>query len=880
MGARFPTLLLSEKKTKKKKSRTGLKEELQKIIPLLRESKLLKILVLLTLMPNIVIPIMNYQFNFAVDQTFATEGKMLAFFGYFRGVLNGVSFIILLFVGRIYGRWGLPVALMFHPFNYMLAFAAFLFRFDIFSAIYARITTNILRTTINNPARGVLMGLFPPSYRGVVRPFLRGTIVRIGVLLGSGFILISEGIWHPKYLSLVAFVFVSAWIVATFFLKRSYSQILLDLISRKMLDLKSIEADDISQVFKDKGSQTKLIQSCVSARGNDCLWYAGLLQSLGTEDLDKHILATIKNQDDQTRVGLLALLSPRAGEQAVPVLEELADPENPELLIAVAKAANHVGANMPAGFYQELFETTHVPEVRAYALTGLYRENPVEYKGIMDAWLESDHVPQRRAGVIAAGESRNQDYVPTLKKMLEAEEDGSVIPYILTALRQLETPDMNAVSLPYLAHELESVRMAALEGLESRDDETLKRTIDLLNDPSEHIHELAKEKIRSASYENPLLLVEALAMPRRKVREGIFSLLESLNIKDVEVFRFVRSELEKAYVYLAEIDAVGRLADGPERDLLKDHLDQKKRVLLDNLLRVLASQDRTGQMRIIWRGISSSDARQQSNSFEALEDMMDPSLSKIMLPLMEDLSFSECLAIGKKHFQIPRFDSDARTLYTHLLEQSDWVAVVLALYLGSKAGSEGLDQETIKALAGSENARIRKYSQIFLAETRADGETKEHAMDAEISIPERILHLKGIQIFEDLAVSELAAIASVSEETTFPPGENVIKEGEPGETMYLIIEGEVAVIKGQAGEGAGQEIELDRIGAGDYFGEMALFEDVVRSATIRTAQESRLLVLHKQEFTEIVREYPQIALHICKVLSQRIRKLHEKIQRG
>jgi len=89
----------------------------------------------------------------------------------------------------------------------------------------------------------------------------------------------------------------------------------------------------------------------------------------------------------------------------------------------------------------------------------------------------------------------------------------------------------------------------------------------------------------------------------------------------------------------------------------------------------------------------------------------------------------------------------------------------------------------------------------------------------------------------------------------------------------LIIKGEVSVIKSQ---GEDNEIELDRISAGDYFGEMALFEDIPRSATIRTEQESRLLVLHKQEFNEIVREYPRIALNICKVLSGRIRKLTQK----
>ena len=148
-------------------------------------------------------------------------------------------------------------------------------------------------------------------------------------------------------------------------------------------------------------------------------------------------------------------------------------------------------------------------------------------------------------------------------------------------------------------------------------------------------------------------------------------------------------------------------------------------------------------------------------------------------------------------------------------------------------------------------------------------------MEESISVPDKILHLRGIQIFEGLSVSELAAIASVMEEAVYDKGSTIIREGEPGETMYMIIGGEVSVLKGQEG---GHEIELDRMGSGGYFGEMALFEDQVRSATIRAEEETRLLVLHKREFGEIVREYPQIALHICKELSNRLRKLHAKVQ--
>ncbi|MFW6099606.1 MAG: Npt1/Npt2 family nucleotide transporter, partial [Thermodesulfobacteriota bacterium] len=259
MGIRFPALLVKEPSKKKKQAKKGTPfvQEFKDILPLVKQSTLVKILILLTLLPNVVIPIINYQFSYAVNDSFATQGGMLNFFGYFRGAMNIVSLFILLFVGRVYGKWGLPVVLMFHPVNYMIAFAAFLLRFDIFSAMYARISTNVIRTTMNNPARAVLMGLFPVEYRAVIRPFLRGTVVRIGILAGSGIIIASEGWFHPRYLSIAAMMFVGAWILTDLWLKKSYSNILLDLITRNILDLKTLEEKDLGSVFADKTIQSR-----------------------------------------------------------------------------------------------------------------------------------------------------------------------------------------------------------------------------------------------------------------------------------------------------------------------------------------------------------------------------------------------------------------------------------------------------------------------------------------------------------------------------------------------------------------------------------------------------------------------------------------------
>ncbi len=875
MEGRYPALLLVDRKKKEAKSRSSMVEEFRKILPLMKESALVKILVLLTFIPNIVIPILNYQFNYAVNAQFATESGLIEFFGYFRGVLNIISLIILMFVGRIYGRWGLPVALMFHPFNYVLAFLGFLFRFDVFAAIYARMTTMILRTTINNPARNILMGLFPESFRAVVRPFLRGTVVRIGLFLGSGIILVSEKFFHPKYLSLVAIPFVSMWVVTVFILKRQYSKILTDLVSRDMLDLKALEETDIEQLFRDKDTQSHLTQAFLSARGNRCLWYAGLLKSLAVPDLDTQLLAAIKHQDDKTRIGLLELLSSQSGVDAVEVLTGLADTNNPELLVAVIKAANRLDTEFPHGFYHDhVIESQH-PEVRAHAVIGLYQRDPSQYHSRITSWLNAEDIDLRKAGIIAAGETGEQSFAAELKGMLDDKENETVLSDVLKGLQKLGEPDMNALALRYLSYPSVPLRVAALETMEIIDDELLKKIIPMLGDSLEQVHELTKRKIETAPYHNAQLLVELLSLPDSRVRKGIFSLLESLDVKDLDIFRFARGQLHSGYQYLAEAERLRTFPESPERNLLVAHLNQKLLFRIENILRVLAAQDRSGEMKIIYRGVFSSDTRQRSNALEALDNLMDNALFKIMIPLLEISSAAESLAVGRRNFTLLDADIAPGEFVSHLLSNDDWVTVVLAMSFFKANGFEQANLALIEALTRVEDRHIRMMAHNIIDHQTDHPGRREDVMQNEVMISDKILLLKGIEIFEGLAVSELAAVASVTEELNCPPGEIVIKEGSSGETMYLIIDGEVSVIKDL---GKKSELELDRIRAGDYFGEMALFENVVRSASIRTEQESRLLVLHKQEFNEIVREYPQIALEICKVLGGRIRTLHEKIK--
>ncbi|MGA6924406.1 MAG: Npt1/Npt2 family nucleotide transporter, partial [Desulfosarcina sp.] len=519
MGRRYPTLLFQQSGSDEKTKQTSMLEEFKAIMPLMKSSVLLKILVVLTFMPNVVIPIMNYQFNFAVNEQFGTESDLIEFFGYFRGVLNIISLVILLFVGKLYDRFGLPVALMFHPFNYVLVFLTFLLRFDALAAMYARMSANIIRATINIPAVAVVTGLFPESYRAMIRPFLRGTVVRIALLLGSGMILLSENLFHPRYLSLVALPFVLAWLMAPFILKRRYASILMDLVADDRIDFRSLEPSELGQVFRDKQIQETLVQRFQQARSEDRLWYGRLLKSIPVAGLDTYLLTALREERDlQTRIGLVGLLSEAAGEAAAKTFEDLIDDRSPELVMAMIDAGHRLSPEVFAPFNRRVVSSSLSLEVKARAVGSLYKVDPDRYGPEIEGWLASEGTDARNAGIIAAGICRDRRFAGRLKELLSTVDNDATVLLLLHALRFFQVTGLNALVALRLQDPDPSMRLAALDVYRIEDEAALKNVILRLGDESEKVADMAREKIRTADYQNSLRLVKALSLPQKKRR--------------------------------------------------------------------------------------------------------------------------------------------------------------------------------------------------------------------------------------------------------------------------------------------------------------------------------------------------------------------------
>ncbi len=122
---------------------------------------------------------------------------------------------------------------------------------------------------------------------------------------------------------------------------------------------------------------------------------------------------------------------------------------------------------------------------------------------------------------------------------------------------------------------------------------------------------------------------------------------------------------------------------------------------------------------------------------------------------------------------------------------------------------------------------------------------------------------------------DLARIGGICTLRSVPAGQIVIQEGERGAEMYVMVAGSVEI---QRKTRAGDVYTVVKLRAEDnvFFGEMALIDDDVRSATIVTTDDSQFLVLSKTDFLSLGDEYPQIALpitrEIARILAGRLRK--------
>jgi CRP-like cAMP-binding protein len=140
-----------------------------------------------------------------------------------------------------------------------------------------------------------------------------------------------------------------------------------------------------------------------------------------------------------------------------------------------------------------------------------------------------------------------------------------------------------------------------------------------------------------------------------------------------------------------------------------------------------------------------------------------------------------------------------------------------------------------------------------------------------------VVELLGrVPVFSTLEHSDLERIAQLTVPRRFEPGQAVFREGDSSDTCYIVREGHARAIRTH---GDGRTITLATFGPGDIFGELAMFEDERRSATVEAIEPTSVVAVLGPDMRRLLGEHPGIATRLVIALGRRLREMNERLSR-
>ncbi len=128
--------------------------------------------------------------------------------------------------------------------------------------------------------------------------------------------------------------------------------------------------------------------------------------------------------------------------------------------------------------------------------------------------------------------------------------------------------------------------------------------------------------------------------------------------------------------------------------------------------------------------------------------------------------------------------------------------------------------------------------------------------------------LARVPLFQGISDESMARLAAVTGEIDFEEGQFIVLQGQVGTGLYVIVEGEAKVVRGSD--------ELARLGPNDFFGELAVIDQMPRSASVQATTPTRTLALASWDLLDLIESDPQLSLNLIKGLATRIREQGER----
>jgi CRP/FNR family cyclic AMP-dependent transcriptional regulator len=810
-------------------------------VPLLRVAMLLGVVALATEQ------LMDFELMSAARERCASPGAIAAFYGRYYGITSAIGMILSLGLsGRVLSRFGAPFTLALTPaITFVVATVAAVV--PGFATIVAlRATDRVLKQSIWTTSMEQVQTPIPPMQRTQSRAVIRGVV---GPLAYGALALVLAAL--PETVDL-------RWLAGATAAGTLAMAIVIGLGVRRSYVRALQRAIDDRRLVLDEPGRTQA-------------------PSLDREAC-RALEAELRSQDEERAIVAAELLSDAEGSEARDVLERAALPHRlPEVRVLALEGLARLRAESALGAIAERVRRDEDARVRleaVRALRRLGRRAEAVRRALEHACVDEDARVRALAKVALAEHDDPNGVAPaTLVAEMLASDDRVARTTALGALRRqvAELPEVQRALADALAHEDLETRLAALRAVASlRVRSLLPRLSPLLEDPRTAPMALAQlgewgddalrgawagaeDELPPSTIASPSSVVLAggregplarlLSHPNAGVREGTTRVLGRMvergrrrPLPRSVVEPILERELARAY----SLAAVGAALesdvslDGEARDYLLREVRIEAEHARRTILRLLALAESRRLARAVEAGLR-RQAR-EAHVAELLEMTLRPELAARVVPLFEPLPLAERAARGRA---------------LRLLEKE-------------------LAKDAVSAVVSFADAHVLGCAMIAIGAALRERARDLFEQEARmIPVYERMRFLRRVPLFDELPGDDLRQIAAILEPIALPAGHVIFEKGEPGEDLYVIATGEVAIRDGA--------VELARLSSRDFFGELAVLDREPRSAAAVCVSDCELLRLGGADLGELMARRPQIKEEILQVLVRRVRELSRRL---
>ncbi len=820
---------------------------------------------------------------------------MVAFMGRYE-VVAGIIALIVQFslTGRIMGRFGLFGALAALPLALIVSEGLALLTGGVIVAMaIIRGANPVLRRTINDTARNALFSPLDGELAERARSLTNVVYSLTFGLLGL-FLILVPAATEVSYLvyTFPVILLGIGWLLLLRRMRRNYIRTLGQSITTRRLVL------DAAPLTLDETTRSVLISALRQPDAFQLLHALQLIDTLPDPLWLPHVAELLAHPSPEVQQEALRHLEAHGTREYAPVVAGLLDVPQRGVRAAAIRAFCALAADEALRRVPPYLADSH-PATRGAAVVGLIRYTGLD--GIIHAaatlkeMLHSPDAAMREAATRLLHELK----IRTLQGALHVLLNDPVLAVRLAAIEavdQLPHPDL----LPPLVNKLGSPSegRAAARALAHFGNVALAPLEAFFADPT--ASGAARAEVPSVLRHIDTPASEAWLLARlgephnEQVRGGLFRALAELRgagrVGALPIHALDEAMQQEIHLYYEwyVLDADLAAAARP-MPLFHEALAVRMRRVLDRLLDLVEIRypmRQAGQMK---RALTTvGDAR--AMAIELLDNVAERESKKLLLPLVEGPP-SEIMQLAEQHFGIHRHDVGARL--AALLQHPDpWLRGVALFYIsehehgGLAAGlSHALaDPEPLVRDMGDTASRRWRVTKEVASMTNGKGAHSAtppgttFVLDnylAEVPMPstiERVLLLKGVDLFHKFDSEELLPLAVAMEEVRFEAGKRFITQGEVGTCLYILATGEASIVM----QGVG---EVARRGPCDTIGEMAVISNNPRTADCIALTPLSALRLDSDVFWELLADKPILSQGVILVLAQRLTEAVTNLQR-